>query len=33
MGMIKDLEGMEKSGQLNDINKILGGVMKGKKKR
>ncbi len=33
MGMIKDLEGMEKTGQLNDINKILGGAMKGKKKR
>lgn len=33
MGMMKDLEGMEKTGQLNDLTKVLGNVKKNSKKR
>lgn len=33
MGMIKDLEGMEKNGSLTDLNKMLGGVKKKAKKQ
>lgn len=33
MEMIKDLEGMEKNGQLGDLGKMIGGINKGKGKR